>query len=208
VRGHIDALVATGQVEHAQKLRLAAFEDRLSVERLRSYLKALPDFEDVMAEDRAIEHALRFRNFPIALRFFHQWPTHRQAADLVVSRHGEVDGNLYYLLDPAARWLEGAHPLAATLLRRAMIEDTLERRQVEALPACRASSGGMPGTGVRHQQLRRVRDALDLRFASPRQPQPEIGFLDADRRSPCGHSLAFRLSTGHADPGPSRPKGR
>jgi hypothetical protein len=25
-----------------------------------------------------------------------------------------------------ARWLEGSHPLAATLLRRAMIEDTLD----------------------------------------------------------------------------------
>src|SRR5271166_6926257 len=58
--------------------------------------------------------------------FFHEWPAHRQAADRVVARNGEIDGNLYYLLDPVARWLEGAHPLAATLLRRAMIEDTLE----------------------------------------------------------------------------------
>ena len=73
-----------------------------------------------------LEHALHFQNFPIALDFFHQWPAHRQAADLVVARHGEINGNLYYLLDPAARWLEGTHPLAATLLRRAMIEDTLD----------------------------------------------------------------------------------
>jgi hypothetical protein len=123
---YIDALVATGQVEQAQKLRWAAFEDRLSVERLRSYLKALPDFEDVLAEERAMGHALGFTNFSIALRFFHQWPAHRQAADLVVARHGEINGNLYYLLDPAARWLEGVHPLVATRLRRAMIEDTLD----------------------------------------------------------------------------------
>ena len=40
--------------------------------------------------------------------------------------HAEIDGNLYYLLDPAARQIEGKHPLAATLLRRAMIEDTLD----------------------------------------------------------------------------------
>jgi hypothetical protein len=80
----------------------------------------------VLAEERAMEHALRFLNFPIALHFFHEWPAHRQAADLVLARHGEINGNLYYLLDPAARWLEGAHPLAATLLRRAMIEDTLD----------------------------------------------------------------------------------
>ena len=123
---YVDALDASGQVEHAQRLRWAAFEDRLSVERLRSYLKALPGFEDVLAEERAMEHALHFRNFSIALHFFHKWPAHRHAADLVMARNGEIDGNLYYLLDPAARWLEGAHPLAATLLRRAMIEDTLD----------------------------------------------------------------------------------
>ena len=91
-------------VEHAQKLRWAAFEEHLSVEHLRSYLRALPDFEDVLAEERAMKHALHFRNFPIALHFLHEWPAHRQAADLIVARHGEINGNLYYLLDPAARW--------------------------------------------------------------------------------------------------------
>ena len=122
----IDALIATGQVERAQQARLAAFEERLSVERLRAYLKALPDFDDVVAEERAMEYALGFRSFPVALYFFHEWPAPRQAAQLVLARHAEIDGNMYYLLDPAARWLEGTHPLAATLLRRAMIEDTLD----------------------------------------------------------------------------------
>ena len=123
---HIDALVATGQVERAQQARLAAFEEHLSVEHLRAYLKTLPDFDDVVAEERAMEYALGFRSFPVALYFFHEWPAPRQAAQLVLTRHTDVDGNMYYLLDPAARWLEGTHPLAATLLRRAMIEDTLD----------------------------------------------------------------------------------
>jgi hypothetical protein len=123
---YIDALDATGQAEKAQGLRWAAFKERLSVERLRAYLKALPDFDDVLAEDRATEHALGFRDFSTALHFFHTWPAHRQAAQLVLERHGEINGNLYYLLDPVARWLEGSHPLAATLLRRAMVEDTLD----------------------------------------------------------------------------------
>jgi hypothetical protein len=142
---YIDALNATGQDEHAQLLRWAAFENRLSVGRLRSYLKALPDFEDGLAEERAMEHALHFRNFPIALHFFHEWPAHRRAADLIVARQGEINGNLYHLLDPAARWLEGAHALAATLLRRAMIEDTLDgtkstryRHAAGHLAECRA----------------------------------------------------------------------
>jgi len=123
---YIDGLEATGRAEHAQRSRWAAFEERLSVERLRSYLKALPDFDDVLAEERAMAHALGFRDFSSALHFFHSWPAHREAARLVLERHGEINGNLYYLLDPVARWLEGTHPLAATLLRRAMIEDTLD----------------------------------------------------------------------------------
>jgi len=44
----------------------------------------------------------------------------------VLTRVPEIDGNLYFLLDPAAQLIEGKYPLAATLLRRAMIEDTLE----------------------------------------------------------------------------------
>jgi hypothetical protein len=123
---YIDALAATGRMEHAQQMRWAAFEERLSVERLRDYLKALSDFDDVLAEDRAMERALRFLDFSTALHFFHTWPAHRQAAQLVLERHAEINGNLYYLLDPVARWLEGSHPVAATLLRRAMIEDTLD----------------------------------------------------------------------------------
>jgi hypothetical protein len=99
---------------------------RLSVDRLRAHLRALPDFEDVAAEERAMEHALGFRSFPTALHFFHAWPEPRWAARLVRERHAEIDGNLYHLLEPVARWLEGTDPLAATLLRRAMIEDTLE----------------------------------------------------------------------------------
>lgn len=44
----------------------------------------------------------------------------------MLARAPEIDGNLYFVLDPAARLIEGRHPLAATLLRRAMIEDTLD----------------------------------------------------------------------------------
>ena len=42
-----------------------------------------------------------------------------------MARAQQIDGNLYYLLDPAAQLIEGKYPFAATLLRRAMIEDTL-----------------------------------------------------------------------------------
>jgi hypothetical protein len=122
---YIEVLDATGQEDKAQTLRWAAFEDRLSAPHLRAYLKKLPDFDDVEAEDRAMAHALGFRHFSTALAFLQEWPDQNRAAQLVLARASEIDGNMYYLLDPAARLIEGKHPLAATLLRRAMIEDTL-----------------------------------------------------------------------------------
>jgi hypothetical protein len=123
---YIEALDAAGQKEQAQQLRWAAFEERLSAIRLRAYLKKLPDFEDVEAEERAMRHALEFRSFPAALDFLRGWPDQARAARLVLTRAAEIDGNLYYLLVPAVQLIEGKHPLAATLLRRAMIEDTLD----------------------------------------------------------------------------------
>jgi len=122
---YIEALDAAGQKEQAQQLRWTAFEERLSAIQLRAYLKKLPDFDDVEAEERAMRHALDFRSFPAALDFLRAWPDLARAARLVLTRATEIDGNLYYLLDPAAQLIEGKHPLAATLLRRAMIEDTL-----------------------------------------------------------------------------------
>ena len=122
---YIEALDATGQEEQAQRLRWAAFEERLSSTRLRAYLKKLPDFEDIEARERAMRHALGFRSFPAALDFLRGWPDHARAARLVLTRATEIDGDLYYLLEPALQLIEGKHPLAATLLRRAMIEDTL-----------------------------------------------------------------------------------
>jgi hypothetical protein len=122
---YIETLDATGQQQEAQRLRWAAFEERLSSTHLRVYLKRLPDFEDVEAEDRAMQHALGFGSFSSALNFFLEWPAQAYAARLVMARAPEIDGNLYFLLDAAARLIEGKHPLTASLLRRAMIEDTL-----------------------------------------------------------------------------------
>jgi hypothetical protein len=110
-----------------QRFRWARFQARLDAALLRAYLKALPDFEDVVAERKALDHALGFPHFAIALSFFIEWKELRHAARLVLERRGEIDGNLYFVLDPAAKALEDKQqPLTATLLRRAMIEDTLK----------------------------------------------------------------------------------
>jgi uncharacterized Zn finger protein len=60
------------------------------------------------------------------LSFLVEWKALREAARLVLDRAAEIDGNLYFILDPAAKALEGKEPLAAVILRRALIEDTLE----------------------------------------------------------------------------------
>ena len=122
---YIEALDATGQQQQAQRFRWTAFKERLSSTHLRAYLRRLPNFEDVEAEDRAMQQALGFRSFSSALNFLREWPDQARAAQLVMARAREIDGNLYFLLDPAAQLIEGKYPLAATLLRRAMIEDTL-----------------------------------------------------------------------------------
>src|SRR5262249_18347300 len=93
---YIEALDAMGREEHAQRLGWRAFEKRLSSFQLRAYLKKLPDFEDVEAEERAMRHALSFRSFPAALDFLRGWPDHARTAQLVLTRAAEIDGNLYY----------------------------------------------------------------------------------------------------------------
>ena len=144
-RAWVEALLATGRQEEAKQFRWARFEARLDATHLRAYLKALPDFEDVVAERKALEHALGFPHFAIALSFLIEWKELRYAARLVLERSHEIDGNLYFVLDPAAKALEGKQPLAGVLLRRAMIEDTLEgakatryRHAARHLRECRA----------------------------------------------------------------------
>ena len=162
-RAWVEALLATGRQEEAQRFRWARFEARLDAAHLRAYLKALPDFEDVVAERKALDHALGFPHFAIALSFFIEWKELRYAARLVLERSRR--DRRQPLLRPRSR-RQGARgqeqPLAAALLRRAMIEDTLEgakatryRHAARHLLECRALER-------RHQRPRRVRDARRL----------------------------------------------
>jgi hypothetical protein len=121
---YIDVLEARGQKDLAQDMRWAAFERGLSVDRLRDHLKRLADFDDVEAEDRALAHAEDFHDLHAALDFLIEWPAWDRAARLVLRRSADLDGDRPELLEPAARAIEGRHPLAATLLLRALILDT------------------------------------------------------------------------------------
>jgi hypothetical protein len=106
---------------------LAFFQNHLSSSHLREYLRRLPDFEDFEAEQRALDHVATHANVHLALAFLVGWPAHERAARLVRSRSKEIDGDRYELLDPAAGAIEGKYPLAAVLLRRALIDVTLRK---------------------------------------------------------------------------------
>ena len=92
---------------------------------LRAYLKRLPDFEDIEAEERALALACAHRDAHLALAFLVSWGASAQCADLVLSRLNELSGDYYNTLTPAAEALESRHPLAATMLLRAMIDFAL-----------------------------------------------------------------------------------
>lgn len=121
----LEALEATGHHDEAQKRRWTEFERTLSIPLLRGYLKGLPDFDDVEAEDQAKAVAKRFAQFDRALAFLVSWPDLPAASRLVLDRAGEISGADDTLMTEAARRLEGGYPLAATLLLRASIQYVL-----------------------------------------------------------------------------------
>lgn len=122
---HLDVLESLGRTDQAQALRLNTFHRTLAPHHLRAYLKRLPDFDDVEAEEAAIAHAMRHPSALQALHFLINWPALTKAAELVQKRLPELDGDRYDILTAAAEALAPRHPLAATLTLRTMIDFTL-----------------------------------------------------------------------------------
>ncbi|WP_374942740.1 DUF6880 family protein, partial [Sphingomonas sp.] len=125
-RVRIEVHDALGRSGEAQEERWQAFERGLNAGYLRAHLKGLPDFDDIEAEDRALGYVSRHPSFHQALAFLIDWPALDRAAGLIMARTGELDGDQYWLLTPAADALEQRHPLAATLVLRAMIDLSLD----------------------------------------------------------------------------------
>ena len=125
----IAVLEAMGKKDEAQDYRWQCFKQSLNQSHLRSYLENLPDFEGDEDEEFAIQHALSFPDVHQALHFLITWPSCDKAAELILNRTDEIDGNHYELLTPAASELEENHPLASTLLRRALINFALVKKR-------------------------------------------------------------------------------
>ena len=120
-------LEALDRKDDAQAFRWTCFENTLETEYLRDFLKRLPDFEDIDAEERAMDFAAALPRVTPALGFFLNWPSPDRAARLLIDRHAEINGDHYEFLVPAAEALSERHPLAATLALRAMIDFTLSK---------------------------------------------------------------------------------
>ena len=123
----IEALEALGRRDEAQAFRLERFHRSLNAGHLRAYLKRLPDFDDIEAEDAAMRHAQAFSSVHHALVFLIEWPRLDAAADLILSRQAQIDGDHYEILTSAAAKLEAKYPLAATVVLRKMIDFALDR---------------------------------------------------------------------------------
>lgn len=146
------------------------FTQTLHGSALRKYLKLLPDFDDIEAEERALALAETHPHLGAAIHFLIGWPDHSRAARMIATRADKLDGNAYETLTTAADTLAAAHPLAATLLRRSMILDTLTgakssryRHAARHLAECQGSDAVIEdyGTFAPHDQfIRTLRQAL------------------------------------------------
>lgn len=141
--------------DEAQAARWSCFERFLSAPHLRAYLKRLPDFDELDAEERALDHAEGCESVLQALLFLVSWPALDRAARLVIRRAAELDGDRYEILTPAADVLAGKHPLAATLVLRAMIDFLLTksrsgryRHAARHLMACASLASSIPDFGA------------------------------------------------------------
>jgi hypothetical protein len=150
-----ECLERLGKLDDLKAHLWATFEQSLNARALRKYLKLLPDFDDIEAEEKALDMVGDHPRLSAALSFLIDWPALDRAAKLVLAQADDLDGNDYMTLTKAAEALDARHPLAATLARRAMIEDTLNgakssryRHAARHLVECMASDAQIMDYGV------------------------------------------------------------
>ncbi len=128
---HFACLEALGEEDNLRSAMWTRFETRLCAETLRRYLSRLPDFDDDEALLNARTHVRTHPDLLQGLVFCVSWPDAGLAADLILSRHAELDGNTYEILTPTSELLKAEHPLAATLVCRSMITFALQNNRAK-----------------------------------------------------------------------------
>ncbi|ESQ92692.1 hypothetical protein ABAC460_02365 [Asticcacaulis sp. AC460] len=131
----LQALEALNRNDDAQAFRLEVFHQTLNRDVLKAYLKRLPDFDDVEAEDAAMEFVLKYPDVHAALAFLIGWPSLDSAAKLVVARSRDIRGSDEEIVPVAAEKLSARYPLAALVLLRRMLDANLSRRDSDVAQA-------------------------------------------------------------------------
>lgn len=114
----IAVLDAEGETALVDEARWTLFARTLSEETLKSLLARLPDFEDVVALDRAFAIAADWPDPVKGLAFLMNWPAHREAAEMILRRRDALTA----VVDDAPLWaarLSARYPDAALVLVRA-----------------------------------------------------------------------------------------
>jgi hypothetical protein len=125
-------LEALGRKGDAQALLWSTFESGLDIDALREHVNRLGDFEEFEVLDRAFAHVMAATDRYRALQLLLRWPRLDLAAELVVANYAHWDGRFYHSLADAADIFQEKHPLAATILYRALLSDILERAKSQA----------------------------------------------------------------------------
>jgi hypothetical protein len=120
----IAALEALGRDDAAQAFRMEVFRETLDRDVLKAHLKRLPDFDDIEAEDAALDYVVTFPRGGEALDFLLTWPSLDRAATLVTTRPNAVGAD-DDVLPVAAEKLAARYPLAAVVILRRMIDSIL-----------------------------------------------------------------------------------
>ncbi|MGY3438836.1 MULTISPECIES: DUF6880 family protein [unclassified Marinovum] len=121
-----DCLKQMGDTEALKDHLRDRFARDLHADSLRQLLKLLPDFDDDEAEEAALRLAEDHPDLTDALEFLIDWPAVERAAQAVLARADEIDGDAWYALPRIADALDPHHPLAASVLRRAIIRHALD----------------------------------------------------------------------------------
>lgn len=172
----IRILEALGRRDEAQALRWSRFEQVLDPQALREHLAKLPDFEDEEVLERALAHAAAFRSQLGGLDFLIRWPRLDLAARMVIAHRTEWDGSAWQWLVPAAEALGEDHPLAASILHRALLDDILKQGRSQAY-----------GHGARHlARLEMLAERLD-----PGALEPDHSGYRAGLRKAHGRKAGF-----------------
>lgn len=122
-----DILDGMKQRDSAQALRWRDFLETFDPEVLRRYIARLDDFAEFDELDKAFAAVRASDHIYEGLMFLVEWPKLDQAAAHVMAHAKKWDGRMYEILVPSADALSDDHPVASTVLYRALVTHILDR---------------------------------------------------------------------------------